>query len=116
MILEVFVALNMFQAPPPAKKNPTVLVFACADHDRDDQHEVDIVRDSDGQVIQTLLVGDPPAASNGDVEVNVNVQPVAFGRYHFVARSVAGSLKSNNSTPSEVWERGPVAPEIRSIR
>ena len=27
-------------------KNPSALGFQCPDHDRDDQHEIDIVRDS----------------------------------------------------------------------
>lgn len=97
------------QTPAPVVKNPTTIAFQCADHARDDQHEVDIVT-SAGVVVQTLLVGDPPADANGDVVVTVNVQPVAFGSYTFVARAVAATLKSANSTPSDVWERAPGAP------
>lgn len=91
-------------------KNPSGVIFACLDHALDDQHEVDIVRQSDGVVVQTLLVGDPPANAVGDVVVSVNVQPVAFGQYVFRVRAVAGTLKSDTSDPSPVWERAPGKP------
>jgi len=94
------------QGPP---KNPRQIAFFCPDHDRDDQHEVDIVRVSDGVVIQTLLVGDPPLTGT-EVVVDVNVAPVAYGQYRFVVRAVAGALRSNDSNPSEVWERTPGRP------
>jgi len=97
------------QTPAPIVKNPTAVVFTCADHARDDQHEIDIVNSS-GVVVQTMLVGDPPADANGDVVVTINVQPIAFGSYTFVARAVAAAVKSANSTPSDVWDRVPGAP------
>lgn len=91
-------------------KNPAALVFACPDHAGDDQHEIDIVRVSDGVVVATVLGGDPPANAAGDVVIPLNVQPIAFGLYRFVARAVAGTVKSDNSLPSEVWERAPGRP------
>lgn len=97
-------------------KNPSGLIFTCPDHDRDDQHEIDIVRESDGAVIQTLLVGDPPPNPAGDVVVSVNVQPVAFGRYRFVVRAIAGAVQSENSLPSALWERAPSRPAITEVR
>lgn len=92
-------------------KNPSGLAFTCPDHSLDDNHEVDIVRESDGTVVQTLLVGDPTAdPTTGEVTVAVNVMPVTFGRYRFVVRAVAAGFTSNNSTPSDVWERAPQSP------
>ena len=90
-------------------KNPSAVAFLCPDHATDDQHEIDIVRVSDGVVIQTILGGDPPLVA-GEVVIPVNVMPVAFGQYRFVARAVAGIIKSNNSVPSDVWERAPGPP------
>lgn len=97
------------QAQEPVK-NPTAVLFTCPDHDRDDQHEIDIIRVSDGQVVQTLLVGDPPVNGNGDVRVAINVMPVAFGQYVIKVRAVAGTLKSEDSVASEVWVRSPGKP------
>lgn len=90
--------------------NPRSVIFTCPDHAQDDQHEIDIVRVSDGVVVATILGGDPPATTAGDVVIPVNVQPVAFGSYRFVARAVAGTLKSANSAPSPTWNRVPGEP------
>ena len=85
-------------------KNPRAVTFTCPDHGRDDGHEVDIIN-SAGVVIQTLQGGDPPADASGVVTVVLNVQPIAFGSYTIVVRAVAGTAKSTNSVPSDVWER-----------
>lgn len=98
-----------FQAAVP-KKNPTVIAFTCPDHALDNQHEVDVVEDITGRVVQTLLVGDPPLDANGDVTVTLSVQPVAFGSYHFVVRAVLDALKGVDSLPSDVWQRVPGGP------
>ena len=91
-------------------KNPSGLAFLCPDHATDSGHEVDIIRESDGVVIQTLSVGDPPLNAQGEVEVAINVQPVAFGQYRFAARATAGALESDTSVPSALWERVPGRP------
>ena len=91
-------------------KNPSALAFICPDHALDDGHEVDIVRESDGVVVATLLGGDPPLNAAGEVAIAVNVQPIAFGQYRFVARAVAGTVKSDSSLPSMLWERAPGRP------
>ena len=96
-------------------KNPTAVAFTCPDHARDDQHEIDIVRVSDGAVIQTILGGDPDEVS-GEVTVAINVQPVAFGQYQVIVRAVAGLLKSDNSNPSAIWERTPGRPSGVVVR
>lgn len=93
-------------------KNPSGIAFTCPDHDRDDQHELDIVKESDGSLLQTLLLGDPPASATGEVVGSINVQPIAFGQYRFVLRAVAGALKSENSLPSDIWERVPGRPSM----
>ena len=118
MIIEALVlSAALVQTPPePPVKNPRGVTITCPDHDRDDQHEVDIVRVSDGQVVQTILAGDPAPNSTGDVDLLINVQPIAFGQYRFVVRAVAGSLKSENSQPSEIWERAPGAPSIKKVK
>ena len=106
-------SLAAAQAPV---KNPSGVAFLCPDHATDDGHEVDIIRESDGVVIQTLAVGDPPLNAQGEVEVAINVQPVAFGQYRFTVRAVAGTLKSVNSVLSDLWERVPGQPSKPVLR
>jgi hypothetical protein len=96
-------------------KNPRTIEFVCADHATDDQHEVDIVRNSDGVVIQTVLLGDPVAVS-GVVTATINVQPVAFGTYFVRVRAVAGALKSEDSVSSNLFDRVPGAPSSVVVR
>jgi len=90
-------------------RNPTAVLFTCPDHARDTDHEIDIVRESDGAVMQTILGGDPPEV-NGEVVVVMNVQPIAYGAYRVVVRAVAGVFTSDNSDPSPLWERTPAQP------
>ena len=96
-------------------KNPSAIAFQCVDHATDDQHEIDIVRASDGVVVATILGGDPPLVNN-EVVIPINVQPVAFGQYRFIARAVAVGVRSENSVPSEIWERTPGAPSKPEAR
>lgn len=115
-IVVLVLVLNTFVYAQPLVKNPSAVAFNCPDHASDDQHELDIIRVSDGVVVQTLLGGDPPLNAAGEVEITVNVQPVSFGQYRFVARAVAGALKSNDSLPSAVWERAPGPPSNVTVR
>lgn len=91
-------------------KNPSGLAFLCPDHANDVAHEVAIVRESDGAIVQTIAGGDPPLTGN-EVIITFNVQPVAFGRYRFKARvggnSTEGIVWSDWSDVTEVWERAP---------
>lgn len=103
-----FVVLSVAAQTGPAK-NPRGVAFICPDHSLDDQHEIDIIRESDGAVIATLLAGDPALNATGEVEVFLNVQPYTFGQYRFGVRAVAGLLKSETAL-SEVWERVPGKP------
>jgi hypothetical protein len=96
-------------------KNPRGVAFVCPDHGVDTEHEVDIISVATGQPVQTLLGGDPIETA-GEVVLNINVQPIAFGQYRFGVRAVAGSLKSD-TTLSAVWERVPGPPtNVRIVR
>lgn len=95
MITTLLVAL-LFQA---LVSNPRAVIFQCPDHAQDSGHEIDILNSS-GAVIQTIQGGDPAADANGDVRVDINVQPIAFGNYTVRVRAVAGALKSLDSDPA----------------
>jgi hypothetical protein len=97
-------------------KNPTTIQFVCVDHDKDDQHELDVIRASDNTVIATLLLGDPPADANGLVTATLNVHPIAFGTYFGKVRAVAGTLKSDDSAPSNQFQRAPGQPTVLVIK
>lgn len=90
-------------------KNPTAVIFTCPDHATDTGHEVDIVSAS-GTVMQTIAGGDPPADASGDVRITLNVQPIAFGEYFIRIRAIVGAMKSDDSTPSPIWQRVPGRP------
>ena len=107
MILEVLLAAAIQTAPPPV--NPSRIGFTCPDHAQDDQHELDIVTEA-GVVVSTILLGDPPLNSAGEVEATISVQPIKFGRYVFRVRAVAQGLESVDSLGSEVWVRAPGQP------
>jgi len=92
-------------------KNPASIQFTSPDHALLTDYQIDFVTAA-GAVIQTLTV---PVAQvtvlpTGEILIALNVQPVAFGTYTFVVRSVAGPDISENSEPSEPWQRVPGAP------
>lgn len=100
-------------------RNPTAAEFNSPDHGNPavTSYEFDIST-STGGVVQTITV---PKASvvlvSGELgavgalyRININVQPVAFGTYVSVMRTVAGAIKSEDSSVSNVWERSPGAP------
>lgn len=92
-------------------KNPTTVQFVVStDHATVTSYELDLVRASDNAVVQTLNLGKPSPDATNTAQVTINVQPIAFGTYYGVMRSVAGSLKSANSAPSNQFERAPGAP------
>lgn len=92
--------------------NPTAVEFTSPDHNVAETtgYEIDIVQGS--TVVQTLTVAkaNTTVLSNGDIHVNVSVQPIKFGTYTVVVRTIAGSLKSSNSLASDPWNRVPGAP------
>lgn len=90
-------------------RNPQSISFTCADHDRDDEHEVEVVDVKTGVVVQTILLGDPPLTGSL-VMTTVNLRPLAFGSYVVRVRAVANGQRSETSDPSPVWERAPGRP------
>jgi hypothetical protein len=110
MIAELVMAVAIHTAQAATVKNPRTVEFTCPDHDRDDQHELDIVRTSDGAVIQTLQLGDPAVDGDGLVRASINVQPVSFGEYVVRVRVLAQGVSSDNSADSNVWQRAPGSP------
>lgn len=115
VVVGLLLASGVSVAQQPIR-NPSAVAFLCPDHAQDTEHEIDIVRVSDAQVVATLLGGDPPLNAQNEVVVPINVQPIAFGQYQFVARAVAGTVKSANSVPSDIWERTPGAPSKPEAR
>ena len=85
-------------------RNPQSISFTCADHDRDDEHEVEIVDVKTGAVVQTILLGDPPLTGSL-VMTTVNLRPLAFGSYVVRVRAVANGQRSETSDPSESSDR-----------
>jgi len=98
------------EAQVPPVKNPTQLAFTSVDHAASTGYEIDIVTPT-AAVLQTLTIAKAATTVlNGEVLVTVNVQPVTFGTYTFVARTLVNTLKSSNSLPSDSWERAPGQP------
>ncbi len=89
-------------------KNPTLLTFTSIDWATIDRHELDILTSSDNGFVQTLV--DIGPYTSQDISVGINVMPVAFGEYIFVARACIGTTCSVNSEPSNLWERVPGRP------
>lgn len=110
LLLIALVLFSAVGAEAQAIRNPGTVIFTCPDHGLDNEHEMDIIRASDNVVIQTILLGDPPADATGNVTAQFKVQPVAFGQYVSRIRAVAGGVKSDSSEPSNVWERAPGQP------
>jgi hypothetical protein len=90
-------------------KNPRNVEFTCSDHATDTAHELDIINAS-GAVIQTLQLGDPPMGTDNIVRATINVQPIAFGTYTAKVRALVGTSKSEDSLPSNPFERAPGTP------
>ena len=98
-------------------KNPTGLGFTSPDHSQVETYQVDIVRES-GEFVQTLSFSNSPVIPlvGGEVVLAINVQPIVFGRYQFIARAVGGGVTSDDSLPSAVWERAPGRPTNLIVR
>lgn len=90
-------------------KNPTLLTFTSPDWSQVVSHEIEIVRTSDGVVIQTLVDNGPYTSE--DISVSINVMPVAFGEYVIKARACALTpCDGIQSDESNKWDRAPGKP------
>ena len=110
----LFLILGVVLVAQTPVKNPTVLTFTSPDHDNTlvTGYELDIVNSTTLAVVQTLNVPKSSTTKlpNGDIRIGLNVQPVNFGSYKIIARTVTATVKSDNSVPSDTWERAPGPP------
>jgi hypothetical protein len=117
LIIALLLTLPVASAAQTTVKNPSLLVFVSPDHAIVTAYELDLVRASDNATIYTLVVPKSQTRIIGpDVEIDIHVQPVPFGSYKIVVRAVVGTLKSDNSAPSDVWERVPETPTSVMVR
>lgn len=111
-----------FATPAAAQSAPiqnpgTVIFTPSPDHATITSYKVELVNSS-GTVIQTLDIGKPaPCTAScpvgvavGEAFAAINVQPITFGSYTAVMRSVAGAVVGPPSPASDIWERAPGAP------
>lgn len=106
----LILALLLITVPALAQnvKNPTLLTFTSIDWATVDRHEIEIIRTSDSVVVQTLVDSGPYTDEN--IMVGINVMPVAFGEYVIMVRACAGTLCSDESDQSNLWDRVPGRP------
>jgi hypothetical protein len=108
MLATLILALAIQTAPNV--KNPRNIEFTCPDHARDDEHRVNIYK-SDGTLVQTIVIGDPPQGTDGLVRATLNVQPIAFGTgFYVTVHAIAGGAFSDESAHSNLFDRVPGAP------
>jgi len=108
-LLLVLLLSSALLAQVPALKNPTGVTFLSPDHATVTGYEIDILSTT-GAVVQTLVMGRGTQDAQGVVTLTLAVQPIAFGTYTLRIRAVAGTSKSDNSPPSDPWERVPGSP------
>lgn len=114
-------AIPSLSAAQTTPQNITAVVFnPSADHDTIARYDIEIVKMTDGIVIQTINGGKPAPDANNDIIITLNVQPITFARYVVRVRSVAvvdgQEIRGPQSEPSEVWERAPGAPSKPRVR
>lgn len=109
--LALFVLPASARAQAPIVGNPIAVEFEFLDWEQATGYEVDIVEQATRVVTNTLRYG-PSRALAGTITVHleVNVQPTAHGVYVFIARGVLPGGVTENSAPSDPWERIPGPP------
>lgn len=112
LLLVWLVMIGVGNAQTPPVRNPTGAQFTSPDHATVTGYEIDIIRVADNSLVQTITIAKSATTvlATGEISVTLNVQPIAFGEYRCVARAVAGTMKSDNSTPSDIWNRVPGPP------
>lgn len=115
-LLTLLLSLTVGVVEAQAIKNPSALAFTSADHDvaTVTGYEIDITNATTGALVQTITVlkANTTKLPTGEIRVTLNVQPVSFGTYRFVARTITSTatIKSDNSVSSDTWDRAPGAP------
>jgi hypothetical protein len=84
--------------------NPSSISFTCSDHDIDDEHEVEVVRVDTGEIVRTMLLGDPPLTGSF-VIAQVDFRSLRPGHYAVRVRVRSGGESADMSDPSPVWQR-----------
>jgi hypothetical protein len=106
-------------------QNPGLVIFTPSpDHANITSYKLEIIRVSDGSVIQTLDVGKPApcvtacptGVAVGEASAAINVQPIAFGDYTAQMRSVAGAVTGPASPASDPWQRAPGSPSKPKLK
>lgn len=116
LILGFLVTASPVLAQVPPIKNPVGITFTPSpDHAILTSYEADILATT-GAVVQTLSLGKPVPDAQNVISVNLNVQPITFGTYTIVVRSLAGALTGPPSLPTDPWERVPGAPSKPVVR
>lgn len=101
--------------------NPTAVEFQSPDHSDPavTGYELDLKACTSPttctNVIQTITISKANVTlvtgTNPQVyRATINVQPITFGSYVGVMRTVAGTIKSSDSAPSDTFNRVPGAP------
>ena len=105
-------------------QNPGLVVFTPSpDHAVITSYKVEIINAA-GAVLQTLDIGKPApcvtacptGVAVGEASAAINVQPITFGTYTVVMRSVAGGITGPPSPASDAWERAPGAPSKPKVK
>lgn len=128
VLLAIVALLFLTAAPAWAQsapiQNPSLIVFTPSpDHATISSYQV-VILDAKDAAVQTLDIGKPnPCSAScpagvavGEASAAINVQPVAFGRYTVVMKSVGGGITGPASPPSDVWERAPGSPSKPKVR
>lgn len=130
--LAILAFAGVAQAQTPPVKNPGGVTFTSVDHNSAavTGYTVEILR-PDNSVLSTIQVAksattivDPGTVATGPrVRINLNVQPIAFGNYTLRLFTVAtatapatGSVLSDPSPNSDVWERVPGPPSKGTLQ
>lgn len=104
---------------PPAGvtvMNPTRACFEVSpDHATIDGYAIDLVRESDDTVAQTIDMGKPASQATPDgtewvIWNGLNVMPRSFGTYYSNIRAYAGGVSGPDSVSSNDWDRAPGRP------
>lgn len=103
MFAELILTATLLQTA--TQKNPTAIEFSCTDHQVDDRHELSIRlagTTTDGTLVN---IGDPPARTDGKVEVEIGqyVKGLNIAKYELRVRNFSKTIASewSNVVPFE---------------
>ena len=113
LIVLLFPLSSTAQTP----RNPTTAVWdESSDHATIDTYAMDIVRRIDDVVLRTLDLGLGTLVAGATRTATFNVMPIEFGTYYCVLRAVGAGIESDNSDPSNDWDRAPGRPSSATVQ